>query len=85
MAAGATLYDVRQMFDACNVKADEALRSIVRQLPEAVSTCLEAAGAAVDPARQAALLKVLHMLHLLQIIIYSMWLPCYAAELRSAC
>ena len=57
-ATGATLFDARKLFDACNAKADEALRSIVRQLPEAVSSCIEAAGADMDPARQAALLKV---------------------------
>jgi len=35
------------------------LRSVAEALPEAVATCLDAAGADLSPLRQAALLKVL--------------------------
>ena len=58
MLAGALLFDARQLFDQQNAHADEALRSIVGKLPEAVGSCVEAAGADLDPVRQAALLKV---------------------------
>ena len=57
--AGALLFDARQLFDQQNAHADEALRSIVGNLPEAVGSCVEAAGADLDPIRQAALLKVI--------------------------
>lgn len=52
------LYDARQLFDAHNAKADVLLRSVAGALPEAVATCLDAAGADLSPLRQAALLKV---------------------------
>jgi hypothetical protein len=55
---GAVLYDARQLFDGHNAKADVLLRSVAEALPEAVATCLEAAGAELSPLRQAALLKV---------------------------
>ena len=61
-AAGALLFDARQLFEQQNAKADEALRSIVGQLPEAVTSCVDAAGADLDPIRQAALMKVWHNL-----------------------
>ena len=56
-AVGALLFDARQLFEQQNARADEALRSIVRQLPQAVASCVEAAGADLDPVRQAALMK----------------------------
>ncbi|KAK9786074.1 hypothetical protein WJX73_008313 [Symbiochloris irregularis] len=56
-SVAATLFDARKMFDEGNAKADEKLRSIVHSLPEAVMNCIAAAGADMDPARQAALLK----------------------------
>lgn len=56
--SGALLFDARQLFEQQNAKADEALRSIVGQLPEAVTSCVDAAGADMDPIRQAALMKV---------------------------
>ena len=55
---GAVLYDARQLFDGHNAKADVLLRSVAEALPEAVATCLDAAGAELSPLRQAALLKV---------------------------
>ena len=55
---GAVLYDARQLFDGHNAKADVLLRSVAGALPEAVATCLDAAGAELSPLRQAALLKV---------------------------
>lgn len=58
MAAGALLFDARQSFEQQKASADEALRSIVGQLAEAVTSCVDAAGAELDPVRQAALLKV---------------------------
>ena len=57
-AAGALLYDARELFDAQNAAlADEGLRAIVGQLPAAVATCVDAAQAELDPTRQAALIK----------------------------
>jgi len=56
--AGALLFDARQLFEQQNARADEALRSIVGQLAEAVTTCVDAAAAELDPVRQAALMKV---------------------------
>lgn len=56
--AGALLFDARQLFQQQNARADEALRSIVGQLPQAVATCVDAAVADLDPLRQAALMKV---------------------------
>lgn len=56
--AGALLFDARQLFEQQNAKADEALRSIVGQLPAAVTSCVDAAGADLDATRQAALMKV---------------------------
>ena len=58
MVSGALLFDARQLFEQQNARADEALRSIVEQLPQAVATCVDAAGADMDPLRQAALMKV---------------------------
>lgn len=58
MASGALLFDARQLFEQQNARADEALRSIVGQLPQAVATCVDAAGAEMDSIRQAALMKV---------------------------
>ena len=58
MVSGALLFDARQLFEQQNARADEALRSIVGQLPQAVATCVDAAGADMDPVRQAALMKV---------------------------
>ena len=55
--AGALLYDAQALFDAQDARADEVLRSIAGALPAAVLTCLAAAGAELNPARQAALLK----------------------------
>lgn len=55
--AGALLFDARQLFEQQNARADEALRSIVGGLPEAVASCVDAAGAELDPVRQAALMK----------------------------
>lgn len=52
------MFDARQLFEQQNARADEALRSIVGQLPEAVSSCVDAAGSELDPVRQAALMKV---------------------------
>lgn len=57
---GSILYDARQLFDSHNAKADELLRSVATALPEAVITCLQAAGAELRPIRQAALMKVWH-------------------------
>ncbi|KAL3162570.1 hypothetical protein ABBQ38_008623 [Trebouxia sp. C0009 RCD-2024] len=56
-APGALLFDARQLFEQQNARADEALRSIVGQLPQAVATCVDAAGAEMDSIRQAALMK----------------------------
>lgn len=56
--AGAILYDARQLFDSHNAKADELLRNVASALPDAVTTCLQAAGAELNPIRQAALMKV---------------------------
>ena len=56
--AGALLYDARELFDAADARADEGLRSIVQALPDAVATCVDAAAAELDEARQAALIKV---------------------------
>ncbi|KAA6418805.1 MAG: vacuolar sorting-associated 16 protein [Trebouxia sp. A1-2] len=56
-APGALLLDARQLFERQNARADNALRSIVGQLPEAVTSCVDAAGAELDPVRQAALMK----------------------------
>jgi len=56
--AGALLFDARQLFEQQNARADEALRSIVGQLAEAVTTCVDAAATELDPVRQAALMKV---------------------------
>ncbi|KAK9823042.1 hypothetical protein WJX81_002597 [Elliptochloris bilobata] len=56
-APGALLYDARALFDAQDARADEVLRSIAGALPNAVRTCLAAASAELDLARQAALLK----------------------------
>ena len=56
--AGAILYDARQLFDSHNAKADELLRNVASSLPDAVATCLQAAGAELNPIRQAALMKV---------------------------
>lgn len=58
ICAGALLLDARQLFEQQNAKADEALRSIVGQLPEAVTSCVDAAGADMEPVRQTALMKV---------------------------
>ena len=58
LVAGALLLDARQLFERQNARADNALRSIVGQLPEAVTSCVDAAGAELDPVRQAALMKV---------------------------
>ena len=55
---GALLFDARQLFEQQNAGADQALRSIVGQLPQAVATCVDAAGAEMDAVRQAALMKV---------------------------
>ena len=52
------LYDARRLFDSGSARADDVLRSIVGQLPEAVRTCLDAALAELDILRQRALLKV---------------------------
>ena len=57
-AAGALLFDARCLFDQEEARADEVLRSIATDLPEAVGTCAAAAAADHSPARQAALLKV---------------------------
>ena len=46
------------MFDQQNARADEVLRSIVASLPEAVATCVDAAGEEFNVPRQTALLKV---------------------------
>lgn len=56
--AGAILYDARQLFDSHNAKADELLRNVASALPDAVATCLLAAGDELNPIRQAALMKV---------------------------
>ena len=58
LCEGALLYDARQLFDAGEARADEVLRSIAEELPAAVTTCVEAAAAELEPARQAALMKV---------------------------
>ena len=55
--AGALLFDARCLFDGEEARADEVLRSIATDLPEAVATCAAAAAADHSPARQAALLK----------------------------
>ena len=52
------MFDARQLFEQQNARADEALRSIVGQLAEAVTSCVDAAAAELDPVRQAALMKV---------------------------
>lgn len=51
------LFDARCLFDGEEARADEVLRSIATDLPEAVATCAAAAAADHSPARQAALLK----------------------------
>lgn len=56
--AGALLFDARSLYDQKSPKADELLRGILDSLPEAVATCTDAAGAELDPVRQAALLRV---------------------------
>lgn len=45
-------------FDRKSPKADEAIRSIKMDLPEAVDTCVEAAGLESNPIWQKKLLKV---------------------------
>lgn len=57
-APGALLLDAHKLFDAHSHKADEVLRSISGQLPEAVHACADAALASQPPITQTALLKV---------------------------
>ena len=45
-SAAATLWDARDLFDAGSARADRLLRDVQAQLPEAVTACVEAAGAA---------------------------------------
>lgn len=57
-APGALLLDARKLFDEHSHKADEVLRSIAGQLPQAVHACADAALALQPTTAQVALLKV---------------------------
>lgn len=87
VGAGALLFDARQLFEQQNAKADEALRSIVGQLPEAVASCVDAAGADLDPIRQAALMKVgnTHVLSLCNLAIHKQVSAAYVAGCVTRC
>lgn len=60
VVAGALLYDARRLFDAQDARATGELLEILKagDLPAAVTTCLRAAAAELDPHKQAALMKV---------------------------
>lgn len=60
VVAGALLYDARRLFDAQDARATGELLEILKagDLPAAVTTCLRAAAAELDPNKQAALMKV---------------------------
>ncbi|PKI55713.1 hypothetical protein CRG98_023929 [Punica granatum] len=53
----ALLYDALDHFDRRSAKADENLRLIRSSLPEAVETCIDAAGHEFDVSRQRTLLR----------------------------
>ncbi|XAR49507.1 hypothetical protein NMG60_11032733 [Bertholletia excelsa] len=53
----ALLYDALDHFDRQSAKADENLRLIRSSLPEAVETCIDAAGHEFDVSRQRTLLR----------------------------
>lgn len=53
----ALLYDALDHFDRRSAKADENLRLIRSSLPEAVETCIDAAGHEFDISRQRTLLR----------------------------
>ncbi|KAI3971867.1 hypothetical protein MKW92_052396 [Papaver armeniacum] len=53
----ALLYDALDLFDRRSAKADDNLRSIRSNLPEAVEACIDAAGHEFDVSRQRTLLR----------------------------
>ncbi|KAI3908198.1 hypothetical protein MKW98_029499 [Papaver atlanticum] len=53
----ALLYDALNLFDRRSAKADDYLRSVRSELPEAVEACIDAAGHEFDVSRQQTLLR----------------------------
>ncbi|KAI3967604.1 hypothetical protein MKW92_003479 [Papaver armeniacum] len=53
----ALLYDALDLFDRRSAKADDYLRSILSELPEAVEACIDAAGHEFDVSWQQTLLR----------------------------
>eukprot|EP00743_Colponemidia_sp_Colp-15_P004235 GILK01004569.1.p1 GENE.GILK01004569.1~~GILK01004569.1.p1 ORF type:complete len:820 (-),score=138.43 GILK01004569.1:154-2613(-) len=54
---GAMLFDAMEAFESGNPRADENIRAIKSELPEAVRTCIDAASHEFDPTLQQNLLK----------------------------
>mmetsp|Transcript_11428 Transcript_11428/g.29770 ORF Transcript_11428/g.29770 Transcript_11428/m.29770 type:complete len:737 (+) Transcript_11428:2-2212(+) len=56
-SAGTKLWDARELFEANDARCDKALRQLGASLKDAVTMCIQAAGAELVPVLQKALLR----------------------------